>query len=460
MKNLKEILNRSINIRNSYIIGMILLMMLIGVSTTSYALFTATAEKEGALNIVTGNLYALIKSNSLDTNKQITLQSGESKTINIDLTNVNSIDAKFLMYYETTSNSVTIGCTENSDTCPFDSGIELTKNGTENDTMTFNVQLTNDGGTPATITFGANVGFADKGIGLVSGQHQLYKIDPVIVTIAAAKSLIDKANTENTPKEQEKKEEMYERKIDNNKKEYRYIGENPNNYITFNDETYRIIGVFSTEDKDGAIEDRIKIIKDEPISPNPEDPTKILEWSKDNSNNWITSNLRESINSNTFYDLLQEKSKKQIAEAKWYLGNIDVNTISSEDAYNKEREVEDESNKEDKVWIGNIGLMYPSDFGYTYSHDVDNTCFTNLNNCMNGDPKKSWMYKNINEWTIASLKDNTEKAFVISDNGSLNNESTNINTYSYRPVTYLKHDINFKQGTGTKEDPYILEEVE
>ena len=103
--------------------------------------------------------------------------------------------------------------------------------------------------------------------------------------------------------------------------------------------------------------------------------------------------------------------------------------------------------------------MYPSDFGYTYSHDIENTCFTNLNNCMNGDPKKSWMYKNINEWTMTSLKDNQEKAFVISDNGSLNNESTNVNTYSYRPVAYLKHDINFKQGTGTKEDPYILEEV-
>ena len=452
MRDLKEILNRSINIRNSYIIGMILLMLLIGVSTTSYALFTATAEKEGALNIVTGNLYALIKSNSLDTNKQITLESGESKTINIDLTNVNSIDAKFLMYYET------VGCTENSDACPFDSGVELTQNGTDKDTMTFNVQLTNDGSTPATITFGANVGFADKGIGLVSGQHQLYKVDPVIVTIAAAKSLIEKANIEETPKEQEKKEEMYERKIDETKKEYRYIGENPNNYITFNDETWRIIGVFTTEDKDGAIEDRIKIIKDDPVTPTPE---KIIQWSKDNTNNWITSNLREDINSTTFYDLLQEKSKKQISEAKWYLGSIDINdtnTISTDDAYNKERDVKEENSKDDKVWIGNIGLMYPSDYGYTYSHEIDNTCFNNLNDCTNTNPK-SWLYKNVNEWTITSLKDNVEKVFAISDNGSLTNESTNINTYSYRPVTYLKHNINFKQGTRTKEDPYILEEL-
>ncbi len=458
MKKLKETLNKTINIRNSYIVGMILLILLLCVSTTSYALFTATAERQGALNIVTGNLYALIKSNSLDSNKQITLQTGESKTINVDLTNVNNIDAKFLMYYETNSNSVTVGCTENSDICPIENGIELTKNGTDEDTVTFNIQMTNDGETPATITFGANIGFADKEIGLVSGQHQLYKIEPVVVTVAAAKSLIDKSNIDSTPKEEEKKEEMYERKIDDTKKEYRYIGENPNNYITFNDEVWRIIGVFQTEDKDGSIQDRIKIIKDDPITSDTTDPKKTFEWSKDNTNNWITSSLRESINGDSYYNLLQEKSKNQIAESKWYLGNIDVNTISAEDAYNKERETTDENSKDEKSWIGNIGLMYPSDFGYTYNKEVDNTCFTNLNNCANGNPKASWLYKNINEWTITSLKDNTEKVFVISDNGSLNNESSNITSYSYRPVTYLRHDISFKQGTGTKEDPYIIEE--
>ena len=43
--------------------------------------------------------------------------------------------------------------------------------------------------------------------------------------------------------------------------EYRYRGTNPDNYIIFNDELYRIIGVFSVDNGTGNIENRIKIIK-------------------------------------------------------------------------------------------------------------------------------------------------------------------------------------------------------
>ena len=44
--------------------------------------------------------------------------------------------------------------------------------------------------------------------------------------------------------------------------EYRYRGANPKNYVTFNGETWRIIGVFPTDDGTGKIENRIKLIKD------------------------------------------------------------------------------------------------------------------------------------------------------------------------------------------------------
>ena len=36
--------------------------------------------------------------------------------------------------------------------------------------------------------------------------------------------------------------------------EYRYRGASPKNYVTFNNETWRIIGVFPTEDENGDIE--------------------------------------------------------------------------------------------------------------------------------------------------------------------------------------------------------------
>ena len=49
--------------------------------------------------------------------------------------------------------------------------------------------------------------------------------------------------------------------------EYRYSGSNDavKNYVTFNNETWRIIGVFPTDDGTGNIENRIKIIREESI---------------------------------------------------------------------------------------------------------------------------------------------------------------------------------------------------
>ena len=41
--------------------------------------------------------------------------------------------------------------------------------------------------------------------------------------------------------------------------EYRYRGASPKNYVTFNNEVWRIIGVFPTDDGTGKIENRIKI---------------------------------------------------------------------------------------------------------------------------------------------------------------------------------------------------------
>ncbi len=442
MKKLREFLYREINIRNSYIVGMSLLILLICISTTSYALFTATAEKKGALNIVTGNLYALIKSNSLNESKQITVNPNQTETLKIDLTNVNSIDAKFLMYYKTDSNTISIGCTENSDICPIEDGIELTKNGTENDTVEFTVQITNNGEKKATITFGANVGFPDKEISLVSGQNKLLKTEPIVEEKNAAKMLKEKAVIDRT---QENENEIQEITHNGEEKEYRYIGKNPNNYIKYNEEMWRIIGVFETENKTGAIEQRIKIIRDESVG--------LKKWSDDNKNNWKEATLRENLNNNELYDLLNDKAKEQIDDAKWFLGNIEEKLSQTEEIYNSERE----TNKNELTWIGRVGLIYPSDFGYTFSKGVETTCFDNLKDCTKGKESVSWLYKNENQWTITSLKNNENNVFTISNTGNLTSARTDSEENTVRPVVYLKYDISIIGGTGTLEDPYIIE---
>ena len=79
----------------------------------------------------------------------------------------------------------------------------------------------------------------------------------------------------------------------------RYEGSNPNNYLFFNDELWRIIGVFSTaydSDNDGtadSTDDLVKIIREESIGG--------LVWDKYNSNKWPNSSLYHLLNEQ-YYD--------------------------------------------------------------------------------------------------------------------------------------------------------------
>ena len=66
--------------------------------------------------------------------------------------------------------------------------------------------------------------------------------------------------------------------------EYRYRGASPKNYVGFNGETWRIIGVFPTDDGNGKIENRIKLIRNESIGDKYWNTTKVSSTSS--YNNW------------------------------------------------------------------------------------------------------------------------------------------------------------------------------
>ena len=101
--------------------------------------------------------------------------------------------------------------------------------------------------------------------------------------------------------------------------------------------------------------------------------------------------------------------------------------------------------------------MYPSDFGYTFAKGIENTCFDNLKDCTRGKESVSWLYKNENQWTITSLKNNENNVITISNTGDLTNTRSDIEEHTVRPVVYLKYNISIIGGTGTLEDPYIIE---
>ena len=72
--------------------------------------------------------------------------------------------------------------------------------------------------------------------------------------MSAAEAILAKGETD---------ELKFDNTVDNS---LRYVGADPNNYVSFNNELWRIIGAFNNIDNGtGTKETRLKIIRDEPI---------------------------------------------------------------------------------------------------------------------------------------------------------------------------------------------------
>src|SRR5574344_1125266 len=191
--------------------------------------------------------------------------------------------------------------------------------------------------------------------------------------------------------------------------EYRYYGANPNNYVTFNGELWRIIGVFETENESGTLEYRVKLIRNEKIGSYSWDTSAstvnsgwgINEWSQadlmkllnpgyesnqDLNNSGATITVNNSLywtkgsgtcyngqsNATTTCDFtstgLGTEAKSMIDKAKFYTAGSNSFTTSL-NYYTAERGSTVYTGPSDGVtrttsWVGYIGLMYISDYGY------------------------------------------------------------------------------------------------
>ena len=313
--------------------------------------------------------------------------------------------------------------------------------------------------------------------------------NPVLDT----KLIMDKANAEdldyNSATDAQKKE-MWTFTHDATEQttaltDYRYIGADPNNYVKFNDELWRIIGVFDTDDGTGKVEKRLKIIRNESIGNYSWDYNSagnyINEWSTAQLNNLLNSGAYYNRTTGTYYNNsttasnvdftnngLTEKAKAMIGNAKWYLGGTADYTNSSNGLashfYKYERGTTVYSGRSTS-WTGKVGLMYLSDYGYAtsggtttnrascLSKEMYNWDDSSVSDCKNND----WMYNsNIRQWTISPRADYSYSVFRVYDAGYVGYAyATDYN--AARPVVHLKSTIKVITGSGTKESPYILE---
>ena len=241
--------------------------------------------------------------------------------------------------------------------------------------------------------------------------------------------------------------------------DYRYIGANPNNYVTFNNETWRIIGVFSVDDGTGNVEERLKLIRDESIGN--------MAWYSNNTNDWPNATLNTNLNSGDYWtNSLSEDAKNMIGDAVWYLGGTSNYTSSTNGLtshfYSYERGTTVYSGRSTS-WTGKVGLMYPSDYGYATSGGTTtdrNACLNkelynwdSVSDCYNND----WIFNSAYQWTITPRASKSNSVFNLGSSGYLINLYASNSNLGVRPVVFLKSSIKIVDGDGSSNNPYILQ---
>lgn len=255
---------------------------------------------------------------------------------------------------------------------------------------------------------------------------------------------------------QSTKPEQFRTDVDGN---LRFIGSDPDNYVTFSGELWRIIGVFNDvegETTSAAGEPRLKISLSSSLSGQYWSNIKTTGY---NYNNWEYATVNKYLNVE-YYESLSDKN--MIDTATYYLGGYSHNDTNSEyyyqimkpeDWYNAERITTNVNGNNPGTWTGNVGLMYPSDFGYAASDCQDTAIYSWSTSCRDVD----WLDKPINnQWTITPAFSTTNTSLYILNNGKVRDAYSRLSSYGIRPVLYLDSAVEIDGGEGTSDLPYTL----
>ena len=214
--------------------------------------------------------------------------------------------------------------------------------------------------------------------------------------------------------------------------DYRYIGTIPNNYVSFNNELWRIVGVFTVENELGEKEARVKIVRNSSIGN--------LAWDTNNTVKWYEASLKTMLNSGDYYNRvgtyasngLTEEAKEMIGNTKWYLGGTNTNIHGAESYYAFERGIEVDAGRNTN-WIGKVSLLYPSDYAYTYAYGVNATCYNNTSICDQGAPNQSWLFNQSLEWFLATSYNSANGGFFVNAAGAILCDYDTTSLYAVRP---------------------------
>ena len=259
----------------------------------------------------------------------------------------------------------------------------------------------------------------------------------------------------------------------------RYYGANPDNYIQFNNQLYRIVGLFNNVDTPNGTKNLVRIVKETAYNNTVAWSNAYITSGRDRiysnyfvrSDNDAKSNMYSTLNT-TYYGTLNATYQGYIQTVTWPLGALASNANNANAFYNAERGNTAGSSYSVTSYDYNIGLIYASDYGFAsgptcvgtnlsaFSTSCTNWISTNFTNggwTMTPSTYSENIYNgtryNYNSYHLFFLNaGNIYRNGVAYRNGA----NYNYRTYAVYPSFYLKEDISIASGTGTRNDPYII----
>ena len=250
---------------------------------------------------------------------------------------------------------------------------------------------------------------------------------------------------------------------------YVYRGSNPNNYIMFNNELWRII----SKETDGTY----KILRNEVLpekkvfdSPGARTTGYCSKGSAPNNGCNVWSSTASMIGSpseftnGTYTGTVDADSEMLTYLNGEYLNSITANKdkITSHD-YNIGAAILGNNNLSAQIegekaykWNGNIGLISMSE--YLNANSNQEQCGTELNydnnytTCKNND----WMFIENSWWTLTPYASYSNYVWNVGSIGDLNLGNENADAYyCVRPAIYLTSNLSLS-GSGTESNPYTI----
>ena len=280
----------------------------------------------------------------------------------------------------------------------------------------------------------------------------------------------------------------------------RYYGSNPNNYVSFNNELWRIIGVFK---------DNVKLVRKDVLSNSSWDSSDssinkgsgVNQWGESTDgegNEYLGAKLQIYLNkmyyggdttvicyrggNNTTkvcqkdskgnFLTIDETSKSLIDNHIWNTGAVEYNTRTDTLAfYNAERgtigktctsgDYCNDTIVRTTEWTGYVALPYVTDWAYASENSI---CETNM---QTKDSSNNYICKN-NNWMHNTGNDSftwylspailSNHAIYVWGLDKTSGISTKLETvhFAFFPTTYLKSNVIIESGNGSISNPYKL----